>query len=126
MPRYGPSARVAIDGSGRHWREWLERAAREDRARPHSLSPPEARRHRRLRPPARRGPDADQLVHSYFPAALKLIVNSFKGFSSASRNRAQKSVAPPPLITAARSTFGPFLSVIRFETPSSITVWRSP
>jgi hypothetical protein len=35
-------------------------------------------------------------------------------------------VAPPPLTTAARTMFGPFWSVIRLDTPSSITVWRSP
>lgn len=48
------------------------------------------------------------------------------GLSSASRNRAQKSVAPPALTTAIRIVFSPLLSVTRFETPSSITACRSP
>jgi hypothetical protein len=44
------------------------------------------------------------------------------GASSASRKRAQKSVAPPALITATRMVFSPVVSVRRFDTPSSITV----
>src|SRR4051812_32295286 len=47
------------------------------------------------------------------------------GLSSASSNRAQKSVAPPALMTAARIVFNPLLSVSRFDTPSSITACRS-
>ena len=47
------------------------------------------------------------------------------GRSFSSRNRAQKSVAPPALTIAARITFAPSFNVSRFETPSSITVWRS-
>jgi hypothetical protein len=50
----------------------------------------------------------------------------FTGASSLSRNPAQKSVAPPPLTTAQRTTFGPFFSVTRFDMPSSMTDWRSP
>ena len=61
----------------------------------------------------------------YLPASLRVMLSPLIGLSLASRKRAQKSVAPPPLTTAARITFGPFLSVMRFETPSSITVCRS-
>jgi hypothetical protein len=49
-------------------------------------------------------------------------VRSVNGRSFSSRNRAQKSVAPPPLTTAARITLRPLRSVSRMETPSSITV----
>ena len=49
----------------------------------------------------------------------------FTGRPSSSRNRAQKSVAPPALTIAARITFGPFFNSSRGDTPSSITVWRS-
>ena len=41
--------------------------------------------------------------------------------SCASRNRAQKSVAPPPFTMAARITLAPFFRVRRLETPSSMT-----
>jgi hypothetical protein len=47
------------------------------------------------------------------------------GRSFSSRNRAQKSVAPPALTMAARITFAPCFKVSRFETPSSITACRS-
>src|SRR4051794_400798 len=47
------------------------------------------------------------------------------GRSFSSRNRAQKSVAPPAFTIAARTTFGPLFKVSRFDTPSSITAWRS-
>jgi len=67
------------------------------------------------------GADANHLRTS-----LRLTVIPLMGLSSPSRKRAQKSVAPPPLTTAARTMFGPFWSVIRLDTPSSITVWRSP
>src|SRR5262245_5188704 len=60
------------------------------------------------------------------PAEPRFTLISFSGLSSASRNRAQKSVAPPPLTIAARTTFAPLLRVSRLETPSSMTVWRSP
>src|ERR1035441_8490142 len=65
-------------------------------------------------------------IGDYLCPSLRLAVIPLMGLSSASRNRAQKSVAPPPLITAARTMFGPFLIVMRLETPSSMTVWRSP
>ena len=54
------------------------------------------------------------------------IVKPFSGSPSLSRKRAQKSVAPPPLITAQRTVLAPFRSVRRLEMPSSMTVWRSP
>src|SRR6185437_8560419 len=47
------------------------------------------------------------------------------GLPPESRNLAQKSVAPPAFTTAARTMFGPFFSVMRLDTPSSITVCRS-
>jgi hypothetical protein len=34
-------------------------------------------------------------------------------------------VAPPAFTIAARMTFGPFFSVSRFDTPSSMTACRS-
>src|SRR5690606_22408224 len=52
-------------------------------------------------------------------------VSPVTGRSLASRKRAQKSVAPPPLMIAARMTWRPGRSVRRRDTPSSITVWRS-
>ena len=62
----------------------------------------------------------------HFVVSTRLTVIPLMGLSSASRKRAQKSVAPPPLMTAARTTLGPLFSVSRLETPSSMTVWRSP
>src|SRR4051812_39997107 len=73
----------------------------------------------------------DQPVHRFSCAGAPLAFVSnltampLTGLSSPSRNRAQKSVAPPALTIAARITFGPFFSVSRFDTPSSITVCRS-
>jgi citrate-Mg2+:H+ or citrate-Ca2+:H+ symporter, CitMHS family len=57
--------------------------------------------------------------------AVSVAVSVLIGRSFSSRNRAQKSVAPPALTIAARITFAPWVNVSRFETPSSITVWRS-
>src|SRR4051794_34493442 len=48
----------------------------------------------------------------HFAKAPTLTVKPFSGLSSASRNLAQKSVAPPPLTTAARTTFAPLFSVM--------------
>ena len=59
------------------------------------------------------------------PSAVTRAVNPLTGRPSSSMNRAQKSVAPPPLTIAARMTFAPFFNVSRFETPSSMTAWRS-
>jgi hypothetical protein len=64
-------------------------------------------------------------TNPYLPS-LSVEVNVLTGLSSAPSKRAQKSVAPPPLTTATRMTFGPFLRLRRLEMPSSITVWRSP
>jgi hypothetical protein len=61
----------------------------------------------------------------YFALVSRLMVMPFTGLASSSRKRAQKSVAPPPLIIAARMTLAPFFSVRRFETPSSMTACRS-
>ena len=72
-----------------------------------------------------------QLPHSAFNNkagyfdSLRVTVRPLTGLPLASRKRAQKSVAPPAFTTAARTTLAPFFSVIRFDTPSSITVCRS-
>src|SRR6187200_1471358 len=63
--------------------------------------------------------DVEQPAHAHF--WLSPTVIPLTGLFSASRNRAQKSVAPPALNTAARTTFDPFCSERRLDTPSSIT-----
>src|SRR4029453_7746328 len=55
----------------------------------------------------------------------RVAVSVLIGRSFSSRNRAQKSVAPPALTIAARITFAPCFRVSRFDTPSSMTAWRS-
>src|SRR3954447_4964751 len=73
----------------------------------------------------------DQPIHRFscagalLPFASSLTTMPLMGLSSPSRNRAQKSVAPPAFTIAARMTFGPFFSITRFDTPSSMTVCRS-
>ena len=57
--------------------------------------------------------------------AASVAVSPLMGRSFSSRNRAQKSVAPPAFTIAARIMFAPLCNVSRFDTPSSITVWRS-
>src|SRR3954464_820028 len=59
----------------------------------------------------------DQRTHS-LSETFRLVI----GLSLASRKRAQKSVAPPPLMIAARMTLRPLRRVSRLDTPSSITV----
>ena len=75
-------------------------------------------------------PDHQQRHHPpaqrcHLTAAVSVAVSVLIGRSFSSRNRAQKSVAPPALTIAARITFAPWFNVSRFETPSSITAWRS-
>lgn len=67
-----------------------------------------------------------QKQRAHFGASTRLTLKALRGLSSGSRKRAQKSVAPPPLMMAARRMFGPLLRVRRLETPSSMTVCRSP
>ena len=57
--------------------------------------------------------------------AARLTVTDLTGAPFASSSRAQKSVAPPALMIAARTTCGPGFSVMRFDTPSSMTLCRS-